>query len=321
MRTPRSSATRFGSRARRVVAAMATVAAAVSCTNDAFAQLTLAYSFETGLEGFGPNGGGASVDLDTIGATDGTSSMRFDVEQLATFVGALTGSLTPEIGDPPGMGVVRFDLTLTTAFPTEGFANAGITIFGASQPDHPNGQQFGLQAQFLGNEFALGDLPVGTHEIEMELTSAQHPLTFATNQSFNDIFGEVGSGVNDLIPTGFQIYINKSTHAPWTGYIDNIRVGNLPAGPNADFNDDTFVNSLDLEIWKGAFGQNALGDADGDLDSDGEDFLLWQRQLNIPGGGVAAVPEPTAAAFAGTALLALAWWSRSSAFHPSRKQS
>ncbi len=50
--------------------------------------------------------------------------------------------------------------------------------------------------------------------------------------------------------------------------------------PNADFNGDQFVDALDLEIWHGAFGQNNLGDADGDGDSDGRDFLHWQRQFN-----------------------------------------
>jgi hypothetical protein len=301
MRTPRSSATRFGSQAMRVIAAVATIAVAVSCTNKASAQLTLAYSFETGLEGFTPNGPGSSVALDTIGATDGAASLKFSIVQGATFVGALTGALTPEIGDPPGMEAVVFDLTLTAAFPAEGFVDAGITIFGVTQPDFPGGQQ-AVQAQFFDNQFPLGDLPVGTHEIQMELSSTTHPVTFADGQSFNEVFGVIGSDPSDIIPTGFQIYINKSTTAPWTGYIDNIRVGNLPAEPDADFNDDTFVDSLDLAIWRDAFGEDALGDADGDLDSDGEDFLIWQRQLT--GAGISAVPEPMTLYLASFALLA-----------------
>ena len=43
------------------------------------------------------------------------------------------------------------------------------------------------------------------------------------------------------------------------------------------------------------------GDADGDHDVDGNDFLVWQRTLGTaPPGAVAAVPEP------GASLLALA---------------
>src|SRR5690349_18111949 len=75
------------------------------------AEITLAYSFETGLEGFGPNGGGVTVALDTIGATEGASSLRMSVVSGATFVGALTGTLAPNFGDPPGMDAIVFDLT------------------------------------------------------------------------------------------------------------------------------------------------------------------------------------------------------------------
>lgn len=267
----------------------------------ASAQLTLVYSFEDDLQGFGPNGGGVTITQDTIGATDGISSMKMSIVQGATFVGALTAVLPEEIGDPPGMDTVLFDLTITEAFPAEGFVDAGITVFGASQPDDPNGQQFGLQAQFFDNQFPLGDLAPGTHEIRMDLTSAVHPLTFVSG-SFNDIFGTSGSGPFDLIPTGFQIYINKSANAPWTGYIDNIRVGMSPPSADADFNDDGLVDGIDLGVWKSGFGVDATGDADGDLDSDGADFLAWQQQF---GGAmaVAAVPEPGAL---GAAWLALA---------------
>ncbi|MCC6493191.1 MAG: hypothetical protein IT424_09235 [Pirellulales bacterium] len=259
----------------------------------AYGQGTTVYTFEPGLQGFGPNGGGVSIAWDTIGATEGEHSMKMSIVQGATFVGTLTAELPPEIGDPPGLDFVIFDLTITEPFPAEGFIDAGITVFGASQPDDPNGQQFGLQAQFFDNQFPLGDLPAGTHEVRMDLTSTTHPLTFATGQSFNDVFGTAGSGPLDIIPTGFQIYINKSSTAPWTGYIDNIRVGLNPPALDADFNDDQQVDAGDLSIWGAAFGVDAKGDADGDLDSDGDDMLVWQRQFG-PVAAVHAVPEPAA---------------------------
>jgi hypothetical protein len=56
-------------------------------------------------------------------------------------------------------------------------------------------------------------------------------LTFATNQSFNQIFGTVGSGPNDLIPTGVQLFFNKSNDAPLTVYIDKVRVVNSVPEP------------------------------------------------------------------------------------------
>src|SRR5690606_31029009 len=125
----------------------------------------------------------------------------------------------PEVGDPPGLDAVAFDLTITEQF-TGDFIDAGITFFGSSQPDYPGGQQEGLGVQFEFEQASLGDLPVGTHTITMPLLRGFHPLTGIGDLPFNDIFGALGTGVNDVIPTGFQIYINKSSTA-WTGYIDN----------------------------------------------------------------------------------------------------
>jgi glucose/arabinose dehydrogenase len=68
---------------------------------------------------------------------------------------------------------------------------------------------------------------------------------------------------------------------------------------DADFDQNDVVNAADLAIWRTGFGatyaMHVQGDADGDFDVDGADFLLWQRQLgstapddsaNIP------IPEP-----------------------------
>jgi hypothetical protein len=203
----------------------------------AFAALTLGlaaasaqtlYSFESPAvnpDGFGPNGGGVTITQDTIGATDLTHSMKVSVVTGATFVGALTGVVNPLIGDPPGLNSLVFDMTLDQPF-AGGFALVGVTIFGASQPGP--GQQFGLQAQFADFEHIGGKAP-GTYTVQIDLTSATHPLTFAANQSFNDIFGTVGSGPDDIIPTGFQLFFNKSNDAPLTAYIDNIRIVPEPA--------------------------------------------------------------------------------------------
>jgi hypothetical protein len=79
-----------------------------------------------------------------------------------------------------------------------------------------------------------------------------------------------------------------------------------------DFNEDTFVNVVDLTSWKTGFGQtgNAThhqGDAEGDRDVDGADFLLWQRQVGMTGTATLPVPEPSAfaMAIAGGTLLAV----------------
>lgn len=74
----------------------------------------------------------------------------------------------------------------------------------------------------------------------------------------------------------------------------------------ADFTQDDVVDDADLAAWRGAFGVSGFGDADGDGDTDGNDFLAWQRQFGetvTPGTGVAqVVPEPYSAVLAGCAL-------------------
>jgi hypothetical protein len=192
----------------------------LGCGSFAAAQ-SLLYSFEGGIDGFAGNGGGAMVASSTTGATNGTGSLEFSVIQPATFVGALTSTIPAALNDPPKVQSILFDLTIEERF-TGGFANLGITVFGASQPDYPGGQQFGLQAQFADFE-PIGGLAPGTYtDLEIDLGSATHPLTFATG-SFNDIFGGFGTGVDDMIPTGFQFYLNKSNDAPIAIYIDNVR--------------------------------------------------------------------------------------------------
>ena len=66
----------------------------------------------------------------------------------------------------------------------------------------------------------------------------------------------------------------------------------------ADFNEDRFVNGGDLAVWRSAFGIKPNGDADADTDSDGRDFLIWQRQLGASSSIAttlatsSSVPEP-----------------------------
>jgi hypothetical protein len=64
-----------------------------------------------------------------------------------------------------------------------------------------------------------------------------------------------------------------------------ITAGGGGAGTTADFNDSLTVDGADLTVWKGAFGNTAQGDADGDGDSDGSDFLAWQQQLGATASG------------------------------------
>ncbi len=267
--------------------------------------LDLAYSFEADAQGFAGNGPGVTVTQDTIGATEGTQSLKVDIVQGATFVGALTDQLDPFIANPPGLDFILYDLTITEQFPQdEGFVDAGVTIFGVSQPDFPGGQ-LDLQVQFFDEQVSLGDLEVGTHEIRMNLTDATHPLTFETEKGFNDIFGIDGGGANDVVPTGFQIYINKSSNAPWTGYIDNIRVGSLPGPNGGDYNGDGFVDAADYTVWRdnldgsgpdgdGTTTGDLLGIPDGVVDAFDYDYWVQEYGSTIVSSSAAtSVPEPS----------------------------
>jgi len=191
------------------------------------------YSFENppvNPDGFGPNGGGVTVSQDTIGATNGTKSLKVSLVTPATFVGALTGVVPLALNDPPGVLSILADMTVTNPIFTGGFVLVGVTMFGASQPGP--GQQFGLQAQFADFEHIDGKA-AGTYTVQFDLSSATHPLTLQAGQSFDQIFGQVGSGPNDLIPTGFQLFINKSGDQPLTVYFDNIRAINTPEPTSA----------------------------------------------------------------------------------------
>ena len=84
-----------------------------------------------------------------------------------------------------------------------------------------------------------------------------------------------------------------------------------PAFAAADFNNSGAVNAADLTLLRGGFGTTAgatkmQGDADGDHDVDGGDFLIWQRQVSAPVVPVAvAVPEPTGMALGAAAVARL----------------
>jgi hypothetical protein len=74
---------------------------------------------------------------------------------------------------------------------------------------------------------------------------------------------------------------------------------NLSPSLEADFDGSGTVDALDLDPWRAHYGLSESahfgdGDADGDLDVDGSDFLIWQRNVT-PGAqaGAVTVPEPT----------------------------
>jgi hypothetical protein len=276
------------------------------CTTVLHAQVTQVYSFESGLEGFTNNGAGTTVSLDTLGATDGSQSMKVAITG-STFVGAVTEQLHPAIGDPPGLDHVTFDLTITEAFPEGGFAVVGVMIFGVDQSG------FDLQLQTGPSmdpalEFHIDGLAPGTYnDVTIDMTQFLHPVTFDFPATFNDIVGTQGSGPNDMIPTGFQLYFNKTggLDFPLTVYIDNIRVGMTVDGTAGDFNEDGAVDAADYVYWRkaAAAGFDDLPNDNDDAGPVGEaEYTLWRTNFGGGSGGSGGgVPEPV-----GVGLLAIA---------------
>jgi hypothetical protein len=75
---------------------------------------------------------------------------------------------------------------------------------------------------------------------------------------------------------------------------------NLTPFLGADFDEMGSVNGVDLDFWKFGYSREMAthfdGDANGDAQVDGNDFLIWQRQLGQLQSVAAttAVPEPAA---------------------------
>ena len=65
---------------------------------------------------------------------------------------------------------------------------------------------------------------------------------------------------------------------------------------STDFDFNGSVDGNDLATLLMAFSVTTAGDTDGDSDTDGTDFLIWQRQVSIPTSvGIAngTIPEPS----------------------------
>jgi hypothetical protein len=305
----------FFSASPKIVLSIAAAFATCFGSSAALAVDMLGYSFETGLDGFAANGGGTTVTQDTIGATQGTQSMKVSVVAGATFVGALTQTLdtttlgnTAIVGDPPGLDHVTFDLTVTQRFgqrinplaadPFSGFVSIGVTIFGVNQA----GQERNAQIDYsIGKEFSAGSLVPGTYrDCRINLDAMINPDTFVDN-TFNELFGTQGSSPTDLIPTGFELYFNKSGNSTdydhsLTLYIDNVRFGTSPPAVAGDYNGNGVVDMADYVLWRnGGPLQNEIADV-GTVSA--ADYTAWRAAFGNTSGsgsglGSAAVPEPT----------------------------
>ena len=138
------------------------------------------------------------------------------------------------------------------------------------------------------------------------LTGTQLPVAGPFDAYRFEGFAQDGSSV-DLIATvlGPWLYLNGGTTPPEGSadyFVHEIRAL-ARSRPFADFDDNGIVDSDDFVRWREHFGDNqngidifSWGDADGDQDVDGRDFLIWQRQAGEMAPPLASLEAATAAA-------------------------
>jgi probable HAF family extracellular repeat protein len=161
---------------------------------------------------------------------------------------------------------------------------------------------------------------VGAAEVPAEVSNYTHAFLYTPGGGMVDLNTFVdplsgwelldADGINDSGQITGQGLINDEYHA--------FLLTPVPTLPG-DFDLDGFVNEVDLALWKTGFGASGDatlidGDADGDQDVDGADFLTWQRHLGAArnsGATAAHVPEPDAALTFVPALVVAAFWRRS----------
>jgi type II secretory pathway pseudopilin PulG len=119
------------------------------------------------------------------------------------------------------------------------------------------------------------------------------PHTTHTGEDIlDDISFAPGSiGFTTPLPSGSYTLLFQTPSSAIRFALDLTVSGVGGAALAGDFNKDQWVTAADLPLWKGAYNQSNVGDADGDNDTDGADLLLWQGNLGT-GPGLAAAPEP-----------------------------
>jgi len=179
-----------------------------------------------------------------------------------------------------------------------GFTQGAFRIEGAGAADA--GYAFNVALPFFPMVNTLYHMHVelgGDGANNLTLTDTTNPNNNDPNKFFHAAWQNLGAHNGPIGPAWFfgeGIYDNFSITTPGGG-----------AGLAADFDHDGDVDSTDLvNFWKPGFGQNANGDANGDSQTNGGDFLVWQQQLGMAAPPVSAVPEPCCIALLMTGALA-----------------
>jgi hypothetical protein len=244
-----------------------------------------------------PNVRNRQLSLAGCFAAIGLLAVRAAAHELA-FVATLSGGAESPPNNSPGTGhaVVVLDLDLFTMHVQADFS--GLTGQTVAAHIHGNTAVPGQgMADVMTTVPSFPDFPAGvmsgTYDHTLDLTSAG---------SYNPSFiaasgGTIGLASDQLINglLGATTYWNIHTSAFGGGEIR----GFLLPTPKSDFNPDGVVAGEDLAVWIDSFASSHGGDANDDEQTDGSDFLIWQRAVgtaaSLPGApSVQAAPEPAA---------------------------
>ncbi|QEG33933.1 hypothetical protein [Bythopirellula goksoeyrii] len=238
------------------------------------------------------------------GTGDDATSYRPTTPLFASQIGDQLGALT--VRTLGGWGAAFYQDTTTIQEGTY-----SLTVGVAHDPNYqPTTSPFLINFESVasdGNVTLLGEniFPVGSAN-SSDLTDLTATLEIPSGMPN---IGETLRLV--LLTTGEDAGSNPGAADPRAIYLlDNVRLEFESAGGSflaADFNESGMVDGEDLPFWQGAYGLNADGDADDDNDSDGADFLVWQRQYGtFPlAANSTAVPEPATVFIALTSLISV----------------
>lgn len=226
---------------------------------------------------------------------------NINIEAGATFAG--TGAL---VIDEPSHAVLDNGSTVNVLLVNEGSLRPGnfegigtATVKDYSQTE--TGELFVELTGTLPNQFdriqASGVAQVDGY-LNIDMDGGFIPVIGNTFDIISTVFGVSGSFDtidSSGMPPGVAFAVS---------YLPNSVRLTAVAKPSfeADFDEDGDVDVTDYAIWKGAFGLNQLGDANGDNITNLADYTVWRDQLGSkpligPGSllGNSQVPEPASA--------------------------
>ena len=206
----------------------------------------------------------SSISL--AGANAGSARLRFDSSWMPE--GVQTATVTASYNGGPATEVLRWESEGgNQSFYKSANTNETVTI----PLNNPAGAanvtlSFGMTNAGNNWWWAIDNLVVFTPlTLQVDATSGAMKILGDSTVALTGY--EIASPSGSLNPAGWK-----------AGNLDAQNVG-APTRAAADFNNRGGVTASDLALWKTAFGVNAIADSDDDNDSDGADFLRWQRQF------------------------------------------